>query len=75
MVQQTAPEGNAQAVLNAIDNFVSDQGVLINIGDIKGALVESVVTRRQPMGQPLAKVRHQSVTVISECTACIQISL
>lgn len=52
VVQQTAPEGNAQAVLDAIDNFVSEKGVLINIGDVKGALVESVVTRCQP------KVRH-----------------
>ena len=48
-VKQSAPQGDSQAVLDAIDSFVSDKGMLINIGKSKGRLVESVISQHQPM--------------------------
>ena len=53
MVQRTAPQGNAQAVLDAMDQFVrSGKGLLINIGDTKSLLVEAVIAERQPKVVP-----------------------
>jgi len=48
-VKKSAPQGDSQAVLDAIDSFVSDKGMLINIGKNKGRLVESVISQHQPM--------------------------
>ncbi len=48
-VKKSAPQGDSQAVLAAIDSFVSDKGMLINIGENKGRLVESVINQHQPM--------------------------
>jgi len=48
-VKKSAPQGDSQAVLDAIDSFVSDKGMLINIGENKGRLVESVINQHQPM--------------------------
>lgn len=48
-VKQTTPQGDAQAVLNAIDHFVSSgKGFLMNIGDTKAKLVEAVIAQYKP---------------------------
>lgn len=50
LVKQTTPAGNPQAVLDAIDNFAwSKQEFLMNIGDVKGVIVDSVIDQYQPM--------------------------
>lgn len=48
-VKKSAPQGDSQAVLDAIDSFPSDKGFLINIGKNKGRLVESVMNQHKPM--------------------------
>ena len=49
MVKQTVPKGNPQAVLNAIDRYVQTSNViLMNIGDVKGKIVEQVIAQYQP---------------------------
>ena len=48
-VKKSVPQGDSQAVLDAIDSFVFDKGMLINIGKSKGRLVESVISQHQPM--------------------------
>ena len=49
MVKQTTPPGDPQAVLDAIDNFAwSRQGFLMNIGDVKGAILDSVIDQYHP---------------------------
>ena len=48
-VKKSAPQGDSQAVLDTIDSFVSEKGMLINIGKNKGRLVESVINQHQPM--------------------------
>ena len=64
-VKKSAPQGDSQALLDAIDSFVSDKGMLINIGENKGKLVESVIHQHQPMvGMSL------SIICISAC-ACM----
>ena len=61
MVQRTAPPGNAQAVLDAMDEFSrTGKGLLINIGDTKSVLVEAVIAERQP-----------KVITCCICKACI----
>lgn len=54
MVKRTTPQGNAQAVLDAIDSYnTSGSMPLIDIGDIKGALVESVLAKYKPQVCPI----------------------
>lgn len=49
MVRKTTAQGDSQAVLDAIDNFAwSKQGFLMNIGDVKGAILDSVIVQHQP---------------------------
>lgn len=55
MVKQTTPKGNPQAVLDAIDSIGwndnlpwSDKEFLMNIGDVKGAILDSVIDQYQP---------------------------
>ena len=45
----TAPEGDVQAALDAIDDFASKDSFLMNIGDVKGVLLDDVVERVRPM--------------------------
>ena len=64
IVKRTVPQGDAQGVLDAMDNFVrSGKGLLINIGDTKAVLIEAVVARRQP------KVRQHPLQLPTGC-AC-----
>ena len=50
MVRQTVPQGDAQGVLDAIDQHVkAGKAHLMNIGDIKGRLVEDAIARYQPL--------------------------
>ena len=55
MVQQTTPQGNPQAVLDAIDSVGwrdnlpwNDKDFLMNVGDVKGAILDSVIHQYQP---------------------------
>ena len=49
-IKQFTPRGDAQAVLDAMDSFGwSEQGFLSNIGNVKGAILDSVVERCQPL--------------------------
>lgn len=48
MVLETTPPGDAQAVVDAIDNYAWSSGFLMNIGDRKGAIVEAALHRCQP---------------------------
>lgn len=48
MVLKTAPFGDPQAVLDAIDNYGWSTGFLMNIGDRKGAVMEAALHRCQP---------------------------
>lgn len=48
MVLKTAPPGDAQAVVDAIDSYAWSNGFLMNIGDRKGAIMEAALLRCQP---------------------------
>lgn len=48
MVLRTVPAGNPQAVLDAIDHYGWTTSFLMNIGDRKGAIVDTVVEKHQP---------------------------
>lgn len=48
MVVRTVPAGNPQAVLDAIDNYGWNVGFLMNIGDRKGAFIDSALDKYRP---------------------------
>lgn len=48
MVLKTAPSGDPQAVIDAIDNYAWSTGFLMNIGDRKGAIMEAALHECQP---------------------------
>lgn len=48
IVVRTVPAGNPQAVLNAIDNYGWNDGFLMNIGDRKGAILDSALEKCRP---------------------------
>ncbi len=48
MVLKTVPAGNPQGVLDAIDHYAWTTGFLMNIGDRKGAIVDTVIEDHQP---------------------------
>ena len=48
LVLRTAPPGNPDAVLNAIDDYGWKTGFLMNIGDRKGAILDRVIEKYQP---------------------------
>lgn len=55
IVKQSTAQGDAQAVLDVMDNFVSSgKGMLINIGDAKTGLVDSVIAKHKPMVSTIA---------------------
>ena len=60
MIKRDVPQGNVQAVLDAMDAFVrAGKGMLINIGDAKSGLVESVIAECKPMvSKPHDHRRH-----------------
>jgi catechol O-methyltransferase len=47
-VRAEAPEGDVQAALDVIDDFGSKTSFLMNIGDVKGVLLDEVVGRVKP---------------------------
>ena len=47
-VEKTAPAGDVDAAINAIDTFAYKQKFLINVGDKKGLLLDAVVDRVRP---------------------------
>ncbi len=47
-VEKTAPAGDVDAAINAIDTFAYKQKFLINVGDRKGLLLDAVVDRVKP---------------------------
>ncbi len=47
-VEKTAPAGDVDAAINAIDTFAYKQKFLINVGDKKGLLLDAVVDRVKP---------------------------
>lgn len=65
MVLRTVPAGNPQAVLDAIDHYGWTTSFLMNIGDRKGAIVDTVVEKHQP------KVNLQMNLLL---TPCLQIA-
>src|ERR1700738_3849787 len=44
----TAPAGDVDAAINAIDNFAYDKSILMNVGDEKGQLLDAAVKRANP---------------------------
>lgn len=59
MVKQTTPSGNPQAVLDAMDKFAwSKQGFLMNIGDVKGVILDSVIDQYQPVVRVHSCMQH-----------------
>ena len=61
MVLCTVPAGNPQAVLDAIDHHAWTTSFLMNIGDRKGAIVDTVVEKHQP------KVNLQMNLLLTPC--------
>lgn len=47
-VVATAPAGDIDAAIEAIDNFAYDQSILMNVGDEKGQLLDAAVKRANP---------------------------
>ena len=47
-VETTAPPGDLDSALAAIDTFARDQAMLVNIGDEKGELLDAAVRRAKP---------------------------
>ena len=47
-VETTAPPGDLDSALAAIDTFARDQAMLVNIGDEKGELLDAAVRRATP---------------------------
>ena len=47
-VETTAPPGDLDSALAAIDTFARDQAMLVNIGDEKGELLDAAVHRAKP---------------------------
>jgi catechol O-methyltransferase len=48
-VQQTVPRGDPDAVLKAIDHFAYQSSFLINVGDVKGKILDEIVRKKNPM--------------------------
>ncbi|KAL0021814.1 hypothetical protein WJX77_003390 [Trebouxia sp. C0004] len=48
-VKQSASQGDSQAVLDAIDSFVSDTGMLINIGSIRAGKLHRLLSNDASM--------------------------
>lgn len=47
-VKKTAPAGDAQAVLNAIDKYAWSGSWYMNIGDVKGKILDAAVDKADP---------------------------
>lgn len=49
LVRRSTPQGDPQAVLDVIDNYAwSKCPSLMNIGDVKGTILDSVIEQHQP---------------------------